>query len=126
MFARLGHLLLALALLGATGTHWAVLQSVAWTTMIVENARHEPLGAAVARTLSGEKPCDLCKRIAAGKQSENRAEFPALKVKLEFVHSPAPLALFAPLLDDEAKPFRHTGAHRTEAPPVPPPRFVAA
>jgi|ERR1041384_7051921 hypothetical protein len=125
MFYRLGHLLLALALLGAVGAHWAVLQSVAWTSMIVENTRHEPLGIAVARTLSGERPCDLCKRIAAGKQSEQKPEYPVQSGKLEFIDSQPATSLYPPRLAVDAPRAIRRFSFLPEAPPVPPPRSNA-
>lgn len=124
MLARVGNLLLALALLGATGAHWAVLQSVAWTTMIVENSRTERLGTVVVETLSGAKPCDLCKRIAAGKQSERKAEFPQLSGKLEFIYSPPGPALFPPQFAPDAVRPAALPAVLSHAPPVPPPRTL--
>src|SRR5207247_1889036 len=36
---RISHALVLCALLTAIGAHWAVLQSVAWTTMLAENLR---------------------------------------------------------------------------------------
>ncbi|HEY6169598.1 MAG TPA: hypothetical protein VI454_16265 [Verrucomicrobiae bacterium] len=126
MFARIGHLLLALALLGATGGHWAVLQSVAWTTMIAEKARSAPLTDAVTRTLSGSEPCQLCKQIAAGKQTEKKTNLPLQLAKLEFVLSAAKARIFPPALPNEPvfEPALFVG--RTDAPPIPPPRLTAA
>ncbi|MCC6234859.1 MAG: hypothetical protein IT580_19610, partial [Verrucomicrobiales bacterium] len=52
---------LALALVLATGLHWAVLQGVAWTGMLVTYSRDASLAEAVSRTLDGEHPCALCR-----------------------------------------------------------------
>lgn len=57
----------------ATGSHWEVMQTIAWTKMIVEDARTMTLGAAVAETFSGENPCSMCKIVEGAKQQEKNA-----------------------------------------------------
>jgi len=37
VFSRIGHLLLIAGLRVATGGHWALLQTVAWTKMLADN-----------------------------------------------------------------------------------------
>ncbi len=123
MLARLGHYLLILALLGATGGHWTLLQSVAWTTMVVEHARTAPLTVALAKTFDGKHPCQLCKKIEKGRETEQRPDLPPLTVKLEFFYVSARPLLYPP----QVLPRPHT-AHaaegaRVESPPVPPPRW---
>jgi hypothetical protein len=121
---RLGHLLLILALLGATGTHWVMLQSVAWATMLADNARTGSLGEAVVKTFDGKHPCKLCRGIAQGRQSENKSLVQLELKKLEFVPQSlafdvrAPRAFPLPFGPDATAPwFAH-------APPVPPPRSL--
>jgi len=62
-----------LAVLLASGGHWAVLQSVAWARMIVVYARDHPLAEAIARTFDGQHPCKMCRQIQAGRQAEEQA-----------------------------------------------------
>jgi len=52
------------------GLHWIALQSVAWTTMVIEYSKRAPLREAVAQTFDGAHPCSLCHAVAAGKKSE--------------------------------------------------------
>jgi hypothetical protein len=84
VITRFGHWLLILALLAATGGHWAVLQTIAWTNMLAKNLRTNSMGVAFTRTCDGKNPCAMCKRIAAGKKSEKTAEFPTLTKQLEY------------------------------------------
>ena len=70
MFVRIGNCLVIAALVATTGAHWALLQSVAWTTMLADNLRAYSLSESVARTFDGKFPCPICKAIAAGKKSE--------------------------------------------------------
>ena len=84
MLARFGKFLVVVALVTTTGLHWAVLQSVAWTTMLADNLRTQSLTEAVTHTFDGNHPCCLCKAIAAGRKSEQKKEFTAPLQKLEF------------------------------------------
>ena len=124
MFARFGHVLLAVALLAATGAHWTVLQSVAWTTMLADNLRTASFTQALQRTFDGRHPCSLCKQITAGRKSEKKAEFPLQFQKLEFIHAGTCFTFAAP------SHFRLAGAaidslqSLSHSPPVPPPRSL--
>ena len=50
MFARFGKCCVIVALVLTTGAHWAVLQTVAWTTMLATNLRTHSVAEAVTRT----------------------------------------------------------------------------
>jgi hypothetical protein len=77
--------LVVLALVLATGLHWAALQTVAWGTMLAANlSNQQSLTEAVSQTFDGEHPCPLCRAIKAGKKSEQKSEALTLKLKLEF------------------------------------------
>jgi hypothetical protein len=58
------------------GGHWAVLQTVAWTGMVVEYSKGSSLVAALTKTFSGKAPCKMCMAIDAGKQKESRLPAP--------------------------------------------------
>ena len=126
MLNRLGHLLLALALLVATGSHWAMLQTVAWSTMLADNLRSRSLTEAVQRTFDGKHPCALCRNIAAAKKSEKKTEFPLQLKRLEFVSVGTVIVFCAPqdfrLLPEFDYPF--DSLHHK--PPLPPPRDLSA
>jgi len=113
---------LIVALFAATGGHWALLQTVAWTNMLAENLRTESFTDAVARTFDGKHPCSMCKAISQGKKSEKKTEFPLLAKKLEFVCERGALIFSAPSgywLVAETRSVSQPVFHR---PPVPPPR----
>jgi hypothetical protein len=67
-----------LAVLLANGGHWAVLQSIAWTRMIVDYSRDNSLSEAVEMTFDGEHPCKMCHKIREGRQQEEN-DRPVLK-----------------------------------------------
>ena len=104
------------------GAHWALLQTVAWTTMLADNLRTHSLSESVARTFDGKYPCPLCKAIAAGKKSEKKSEFTLQTQKLEFPPAKQNPVLFAPS-QFELLPLVNSFADSFAAkPPTPPPR----
>jgi hypothetical protein len=56
------------------GLHWALLQTVAWTGMLITYAHDAPLHDAVAKTFDGQHPCTLCKVIQKGRAEERKQE----------------------------------------------------
>jgi len=125
MSRKLGHLFVIVALLTATGGHWAVLQSVAWTTMLAGNLRTDSLEVAVTKTFDGQHPCNLCKVVSAGKKSEKQTESPTLAKKLEFI-SARPVFVFVRPQGFRLLPELEIFFHQSSSqPPVPPPRSAS-
>ncbi|HXP63378.1 MAG TPA: hypothetical protein VN829_22945, partial [Dongiaceae bacterium] len=73
MLERLPRLLMALALACSVGLHWSFLQSLAWTTMLVDNLTAAPFSAALQRTFDGKHPCPLCKVLAQGRKADKKS-----------------------------------------------------
>ena len=121
MFVRLGHVLLIVALLAATGGHWALFQTVAWTNMLADNLRTDSLSEALTKTFNGKHPCTMCKEISAGKKAEKKAEFPAVATRLEFVSERPAFVFSAPGDFRLLSAFAVTFDSWSEAPPTPPP-----
>jgi len=124
MLRAVGYPLLFAAMFSIAGGHWAVLQSVAWTGMIVEYSKDSTLGAALIKTFGGKAPCEMCKTIDAEKQKESRLPAtvkPDKKAEkfllLRFVRVNAPPSQpfsYGPLCDEWACP-------RSEPPSAPVP-----
>jgi hypothetical protein len=126
VIVRFGKIAVVFALIATLGAHWALLQTVAWTTMLANNLRSQPLSEAVAHTFDGKHPCPLCKAIAAGKKSEKKNEFTAPTPKLEFPPAKENPVLIAPSnfhLLPLANSFSDSLA---QEPPTPPPRGCLA
>jgi hypothetical protein len=96
VFFRLGKIFVVISLVAMLGAHWALLQTVAWTTMLADNLRTHSLSESVTRTFDGQYPCPICKAIAAAKKSEKHNEFTLNIQKLEFPPVKVNLVLFAP------------------------------
>ena len=122
MFVRFGKIFVVLALAATLGLHWALLQTVAWTTMLADNLRTHSLSESVTRTFDGKYPCPICKAIAAAKKSEKKNEFTLQVQKLEFPPVKENPTLFAPS-DFRLLPQANTFAESlTQKPLTPPPR----
>jgi hypothetical protein len=123
---RIGHCLLIVALLGATGGHWAVLQTVAWTDMLVNNLQTESVSQAFTKTFNGAHPCKMCKQISAGKTAEKKSELPLQIKKLEFVSERPAFVFAAPQCFRLAAVLVFSIDGLTHRPSVPPPRILVA
>jgi len=126
MFARCGKLMVVLALVLATGLHWAALQTVAWTTMLASNLRSDTFAQAVDKTFDGRHPCCLCKAIAAAKRSGQKSETVSPTMKMEFPPLAKQMVLIPPARFEKI-PLQSTFADSLfSRPPVPPPRTPPA
>ena len=122
MFVRIGKIVLVLALVAMLGAHWALLQTVAWTTMLADNLHANSLQAAVTMTFDGQHPCPLCKAIVAGKKSEKKSEAVAPSLKLEFPPVDENFVLIAPS-HFQLLPLQNFSANPlAQKPPLRPPR----
>jgi hypothetical protein len=122
MFARCGKLLVVMALVLATGLHWAALQSVAWATMLAGNLRGDSFSQAVCKTFDGKHPCCLCKAIAAAKKAGKKSDAVSPVLKMEFPPVTGPMILIPPARF-EIVPLTDAFAESVSSqPPFPPPR----
>jgi len=118
----------ALTLAFSLGLHWAALQLVAWTGMIVTYSRGASVVEAVSKTFDGEHPCKLCLAIKVGRAEEKKQEQPKTKPASKFdvglTWQPIRFDFFVPRAWQSASAL--TAPSRAEPPPKPPPRFVLA
>ena len=126
MFVRFGHVLMIVALLAATGTHWAALQSVAWTTMFAESLQSASLSQAFVKTFDGKHPCPLCRAVAAGKAAEQKSDFTLELKKLEYPPAPERFVLVSPAQFQLLPQINFFAEALTQKPPVPVPRSLCA
>ena len=117
-------LFVIVTLCSAIGLHWCALQSLAWTTMVIEYAKDAPFTEALAKALDGQHPCSLCHAVQTGKKSEQKNNVRVV-TKIDFycvastssrIHKFLPLDYPA----DAAAPIA-----RADSPLTPPPRLAA-
>ncbi|HET7625733.1 MAG TPA: hypothetical protein VFM25_10770 [Verrucomicrobiae bacterium] len=111
-------------MLAAIGSHWAILQSVAWTQMLASNLKSDSFGEALVKTFDGKHPCCLCKRISTEKKSEKKSDFNLDLKKLEFSYTPVVFIFTAPEYFWNIRAAEPIPFSLTRAPLTPPPRVA--
>jgi hypothetical protein len=112
------------ALCLSIGLHWIALQSLAWTTMVIDYSRHAPLCRAIAQAFDGAHPCSLCHVVSKGKNSEKKQDLRSATPKIDMICAPLANRIQRPFV-----PFKYVirGCCSLElghSPPVPPPRSL--
>jgi hypothetical protein len=111
--------------LSLSGAHWALLQTAAWTGMLVTRTQTTSVAEAVSSTFDGEHPCTLCTAISHGQEQEQKQPAaPVLKKADELKLVAMPAMVFPPprMGADIVWPdFIARADSRTEQPPTPPP-----
>jgi hypothetical protein len=116
--------LLVVVLSMAIGLHWLVLQSVAWTTMVVKYSKQQSLGVAICQTFDGDHPCSLCHVVNKAKNSEKKSDVQSASQKIDLICLAQRLRLIAPFGRINYQPHNVFAYQTGDSPPVPPPRFI--
>lgn len=114
-----------LAIFLSAGGHWAVLQSFAYTRMLVGFAQKDSFSTAVKKTFDGHYACSLCPEIRDGYNKERKvpstvggAHFP------EFIGPGQTCSFSLPAAVADFPFVASLPADFLTAPPKPPPRVV--
>jgi len=112
------------ALCCAIGLQWLALQSIAWTAMIVDNAKHTSLCRAIAQTFDGAHPCSLCQIVNNAKSTETKSDLQPLTLKIDMICVSRTTSFLQPFIPIEyaARDFSFNKLGRS--PPSPPPRYI--
>jgi hypothetical protein len=121
-----GRLLTIFALCIAIGLHWLAVQSVAWTAMIVENAKAKPLSVAIAQTFDGAHPCSLCHAVNTGTHPEKKSDIQPTTPQIDMICSVRVIRLATEFVPNNYPPGNFFFSEHGESPPVPPPRELVA
>ena len=87
---RASQILLIGTLLVSLGGHLALLQTIAWSTMLVDFSSQSSLSEAMDKTFDGEHPCPLCKVVKKSQGEEEKKPMLKSEMKME-VALPAPV-----------------------------------
>jgi len=74
---------ISLALFLIVGGPWAVLQTVAWTKMVIDYSAKSSVTEAFSKTFDGNHPCGLCKKITKAKEGEKKSPLVIVPSKKE-------------------------------------------
>jgi hypothetical protein len=113
-------------LLAASGGHWMVLQSLAWTRMLVSYSQSGDFAGAVSKTFSGQYPCSLCKKIERAKSNEPPQRVMQLESKASFLVPSRVVVLKDKGISWEVEVPQKRLEQRFERPGAPPPRSALA
>jgi hypothetical protein len=119
----IGRFFVIVALCFAIGLHWCALQSIAWTTMVIEYSKDAPFTVALAKTFDGQHPCSLCRAVLVGKKSEQKSDVRVV-TKIDFFWASFPNSRVR-----EFQPFDYpvdaiASVARADSPLTPPPRLA--
>jgi hypothetical protein len=126
MHLRIGRAVTVFALCLAVGLHWAALQSVAWGTMLVANAKQTTFSEAIAKTFDGNHPCNLCKSINATQHSQKKPEAQPGPSKPDLICAARPIQVTFAFQNFDYTEDAFDFFARGHSPPVPPPRAALA
>ena len=119
-------LLVIVALCFAIGLHWCALQSIAWTTMVIEYSKDAPFAEALAKALDGQHPCSLCHAVNNGKNSEKKSDMQRSTPKIDMICAPSAIRLMPPFSRLEYLSSDFSLCEFRQSPAVPPPRSERA
>ena len=126
MFYCAGRIVMITALCLSIGLHWIALQSLAWTTMVIDYSKRAPLCRAIAQTFDGKHPCSLCHVVNKGKDSEKKPDVQSSTLKIDMICAALVhrverrcVSYEYPLADCFSSRLGHS-------PPVPPPRWFVS
>jgi hypothetical protein len=120
-----GRVFTILALCSAIGLHWLALQSVAWTTMLIDHAKSAPLRAAIAQTFDGAHPCSLCHFVNRGTSSDKKSNAQSPAPKIDIICVARAIRLLPAFIPLEYSVADFSSFERRPSPPVPPPRLAS-
>ena len=124
VLVSIGRAVTIFALCCAIGLHWIALQSLAWTTMVIDYSKRAPLCRAITQTFDGAHPCSLCHAVNTGKNSEKKSDLQSPAPKIDMICASRATSLLQPFVPVEyaARDFSFDKVGRS--PPVPPPRSL--
>jgi hypothetical protein len=114
-----------LAIFLSAGGHWALLQSFAYTRMLLEFSQQDSWCTAMQKTFDERYACPLCPKIRDGYNKQHNTP-----MSLEGVHQPEflvqskGLVFFTPDLGTEIAFVLPRHIDFLKAPPKPPPRVA--
>lgn len=120
------HIIAILLMSLSLGWHWVALQSVAWTTMVLERSQHTSLASALASTFDGQHPCSLCQWVREGKAADH-ADGSTVIPLLSLEATPQAAWTLIPVTPVESvlkRPPTAQWSPRGTTPPLQPPRSV--
>ena len=74
------------------GFQWTLLQSVAWTVMVLDRSAEMGWVQALETTFDGQHPCALCKVVTTHSESQKQQTVVLSMANIDMTHSQAVMA----------------------------------
>lgn len=129
LLSRIARLVVVGTICLSLGMHWALLQGIAWTGMLISFAREGAVIEAVEKTFDGQHGCALCAKVKEGRESDEgqpkqNGQSLTKKIDAVLVEMPRLTAPTAELMTFAVT--REILEQRNELPETPPPRRAQA
>jgi hypothetical protein len=118
-----GRIATVVAICLSIGLQWLALQSIAWTTMLINKAKCAPFRTAIAHTFDGAHPCSLCHAVNKGKASETKSDFQPATPKFDLICFTRAVQSAPPFAPFDYGRHVFSAVELRDSPPVPPPRL---
>jgi hypothetical protein len=124
LLPRIARLVVVGAICLSLGMHWALLQGIAWTGMLISFVSEGAVIEAVQKTFDGQHGCALCHKVKEGRDSNHELpqqtghsmqKINAVLVEITALVAPAGETISFAML-------REMMERRNEMPETPPPR----
>lgn len=124
LLPRIARLVVVAAICLSLGMHWALMQGIAWTGMLISFASEGTVIEAVQKTFDGQHGCALCKKVKEGRDSNHKQPQQTGQSAQKII---AVLVEITTLVAPAGNTFSFVPLHemlvqRTELPETPPPR----
>ena len=124
VFRCIGRAVTIFSLCCAIGLQWVALQSIAWTSMIIDYSKRGTLCQAIAQTLDGAHPCSLCRVVNKANSTEKKSDLQLLTPKLDLICTKHAITLGLPFISFDYANRNFRISEVGQSPPVPPPRSI--
>lgn len=129
LLPRIARLVVVATICLSLGMHWALLQGIAWTGMLISFAREGAVIEAVEKTFDGQHGCALCAKVKEGREADEgqpKQNGQSLEKKIDAVLVEM-MRLVAPAAEEMTFAVtREILEPRNELPETPPPRRAQA
>lgn len=124
LLPRIARLAVVGAICLSLGMHWALLQGIAWTGMLISFASEGAVIEAVQKTFDGQHGCALCHKVKEGRDANHKQPQQTGQSTQKII---AVLVEITTLIPPAGKTISFVPLHemlvrRTELPETPPPR----
>ena len=116
-------LIVATSLTFSIGGHWGLLQTIAWSSMLLDYSQNLTWTSALSKTIDPDTSCRICEFVQEGKQRESNRNYLKTQFKIDLVCEQREIVLNYPdIAADKIIPV--TLQSQFHSPPIAPPPLL--